>query len=60
MKENSLEEKRDKIVRGLEATYAKLVEFKKSKKSPLIVSKDGKVIQINPEAAEPTTTYNRG
>lgn len=59
MESNNLEEKREKIIKGLESTYAKMVEFKKSKNSPLIVSKNGKVVQINPEVAEPTTIYKR-
>lgn len=36
-----LKEKREKIIKGLELAYKKLVEFKKQKKSPMIVSRNG-------------------
>jgi len=39
----------DKIIEGLERAYKKLIEFKKYKKTPIIVSKDGKVVEINPD-----------
>ncbi len=38
----------DKIIEGLEKAYRKLIEFKKYKKTPIIVSKDGKIVEINP------------
>ncbi|GAO29494.1 hypothetical protein [Geofilum rubicundum] len=38
----------EKIIIGLEKAYKKLVEFKKYKKTPIIVSKDGRVVEINP------------
>ena len=40
----------DKIIDGLERAYIKLIEFKKYKKTPIIVSKDGKVVEINPDS----------
>jgi sulfur carrier protein ThiS len=39
----------DKIIEGLERAYKKLIEFKKYKKTPIIVSKDGKVVEISPD-----------
>lgn len=42
----SLEEK---IKEGLELTMEKLLEFKKQRNSPLIVSKDGKIEENSPE-----------
>lgn len=45
----------DKIIEGLEKAYKKLIEFKKYKKTPIIVSKDGKVVEIYPHKI---TTYN--
>ncbi len=39
----------DKIIEGLERAYKKLIEFKKYKKTPIIVYKDGKVVEINPD-----------
>lgn len=56
-KRAELKEKRKKIVEGLEKTYRKLVEFKRYKKSPLIITKNGKVIEIAPEKILPTTPY---
>lgn len=54
---NQIDEQTQKILRGLEKSYQKLVEFKKYKKSPLIVSKDGVIVEIQPEKILPTTTY---
>ncbi len=45
----------EKIKEGLEKAYIKLIEFKKYKKTPLIVSKDGKITEISPEKI---TTHN--
>ncbi len=39
----------DKIKEGLERTYRKLIEFKKYKKTPIIVSKNGEIIELAPE-----------
>jgi hypothetical protein len=44
-------ELRDKVLIGLEKTYEKLIEFKKSKNSPLIIMKDGEIIELNPHGA---------
>ena len=45
---------RDKILAGLELTYQRLIEFKKQKGTPLILYKDGKVVEVNPNEALPT------
>lgn len=42
-------ELRDKIVKGLEKVYEKLIEFKKEKKSKLVVMQGDKIVKINPE-----------
>ena len=39
----------DKIIEGLEKAYKKLIEFKKYKKTPIIVSREGRVVEISPE-----------
>lgn len=52
-------EERDKIVKGLEESYRRLVEYKKQKKSPLIVSKNGEILEIDPNKILPTTLYKR-
>jgi hypothetical protein len=46
-------ENKDKIIKGLELAYQKLIEFKKYKQSPLITSKDGKIIEIEPDKIKP-------
>ncbi|WP_205313876.1 hypothetical protein [Pedobacter nanyangensis] len=41
-------ELRDKILVGLEKVYEKLIEFKRQKKSELVILKDGKIVKIRP------------
>ena len=48
-------ENRDKIIQGLEKAFQKLIEYKKYKKSPLITTKDGVIIEIDPEKIQPAT-----
>ncbi len=50
-------ENRDKIIKGLELAYLKLIEYKKYKKTPLIVYRSGKIVEIAPEKILPTTMY---
>lgn len=38
----------DKILLGLEKVYEKLIEFKRQKKSELVIMKDGKIVKIKP------------
>jgi imidazolonepropionase-like amidohydrolase len=54
-----LKEERDRIVKGLEETYRKLVEYKKQKKSPMIVVRNGKIVAVDPNEILPTTLYKR-
>jgi sulfur carrier protein ThiS len=54
-----LKAERDLIVKGLEETYRKLVEFKKLKKSPMIVMRNGKIVAVDPNEIIPTTSYKR-
>ena len=46
--EKHLEEK-NKILKGLEKVYEKLLEFKKSKNSELVILQDNKIVKIKPE-----------
>ncbi|MFV0507238.1 MAG: hypothetical protein ACK5L5_11160 [Bacteroidales bacterium] len=39
---------KDKVMRGLEKTYEKLIEFKKEKNSELVIMQDGKIVGIKP------------
>ncbi len=50
-----LKEERDRIVKGLEETYRKLVEYKKQKKSPRIMLRNGKIEAVDPNEILPTT-----
>ncbi|MEX2513638.1 MAG: hypothetical protein WD398_12090 [Cyclobacteriaceae bacterium] len=54
-----LKEERDKIVKGLEEPYRKLVLFKKEKKSPMIILRKGKITAVDPNDLLPTTLYKR-
>lgn len=36
---------RDKILKGLEVSFQRLVEFKKQKNSRLVVVRDGKIVE---------------
>jgi hypothetical protein len=54
-----LKEERDKIVKGLEETYKRLVEYKKQKNSPLVVIRHGKIVELDPNEILPTTLYKR-
>ncbi|MFT4092087.1 MAG: hypothetical protein QM640_00515 [Niabella sp.] len=42
-------EEKNKILKGLEKVYARLLEFKKAKNSELVVIRDSKVVKIKPE-----------
>jgi hypothetical protein len=42
-------ELKNKIVAGLEKVYERLIEFKKEKKSELVIMQDGKIVKIKPE-----------
>ncbi len=41
-------ELRDKLLSGMEKVYEKLVEYKKQKKSDLVVLQNNKVVHIKP------------
>ena len=38
----------EKIKEGLEKAYKDLVEYKKYKKTPLIIARKGKIIKVSP------------
>ncbi|MCU0422954.1 MAG: hypothetical protein MUC81_09110 [Bacteroidia bacterium] len=46
--ERHIEEK-NKILKGLEIAYEKLIEFKKMKNSELVILRDNKIVKIKPE-----------
>ena len=42
-------EETKKILKALEKVYEKLLEFKKSKNSELVVIRDNKIVRVKPE-----------
>ncbi|WP_461534333.1 hypothetical protein [Sinomicrobium sp.] len=42
-------ELKNKIVKGLEKVYEKLIEFKKENNSELVVMQNGKIVKIKPK-----------
>ncbi|MFY0607774.1 MAG: hypothetical protein JXR10_13740 [Cyclobacteriaceae bacterium] len=52
--ENS--ELENKVSQGLAEAYRKMAEFKKRNNSPLIVSRNGKVVSIPADQIPPTTS----
>jgi imidazolonepropionase-like amidohydrolase len=44
----------ERIKEGLEKAYKKLIDYKKYKKTPIIVSKDGKIVEVSPDTISPT------
>ncbi len=42
----------DKLIIGLEEAYKKMVEYKKYKKTPIIVSENGRIIKIDPQTVD--------
>lgn len=55
-----IKEQSRKIIEGLEKAYEKMVEYKRYKKSPLIISRNGEVVEVSPEEIPPTIRYKRG
>jgi hypothetical protein len=41
-------EEKNKILKGLEKVYEKLLEFKKLKNSELVVLRDNKIVKLKP------------
>jgi sulfur carrier protein ThiS len=41
-------EKRNRILKGLEKTYEKLIEFKKFKNTEIVIMVDNKIVKIKP------------
>jgi len=41
-------EEKNKILKGLEKAYEKLLEFKKVKNSELVILRDDKIVKIKP------------
>ncbi len=39
-----------KIVKGLNLSYKKMIEYKRRKKSPVIISRNGKVLEVSADS----------
>jgi hypothetical protein len=39
----------DKIIKGLDLSYQRLIQYKKQKNSVLVVMRDGKIVHIKPD-----------
>ena len=48
-----------RILKGLEDSYKKMVEFKKYKKSEIVEMRDGKIVHLDPFLAEPEVKYQK-
>lgn len=46
--DDKFKEERDKIIKGLEIAYTRLLEYKRKKNSPMVISREGKILEINP------------
>ena len=44
----------EKIIEGLEIAYKRLIEYKKYKKTPLIVMRKGKIVEVWPDSIDIT------
>jgi len=44
-----LQDLEEKLSKGLKEAYKKMVVFKKQKKTPIIISKNGKIVKIFPK-----------
>ena len=42
-------EQKNKILKRLEKLYEKIIEFKKTKNSELVIFRDNKIVKIKPE-----------
>ena len=58
-KNNEFKVERDKIIKGLEEAYRKMIIFKKEKNSKVVVWENGKILEIDPNEMPPTIKYSR-
>lgn len=48
MKPEIKQDKKQKILEGLEISRKKMLEFKKQKQTPVVIMRDGKIVKIKP------------
>ena len=51
-KKNEIEERKQKILAGLDLAYKRLIEYKRAKNSVLVVMRDGEIVHVKPEELE--------
>ena len=51
-KKNEIEERKQKILAGLDLAYKRLIEYKRAKNSVLVVMRDGEIVHVRPEELE--------
>ena len=51
-KKNEIEERKQKILSGLDLAYKRLIEYKRAKNSVLVVMKGEKIVHVKPEELE--------
>jgi hypothetical protein len=56
---SDFKEESKRILKGLELAYERMIQFKRAKKSSLVISVDGEIKVIPADEAEVTTTYSR-
>ena len=49
----------EKIIKGLEETYKRLIESKKKLNGSLIIRRNGKIVEVNPHDLPPTIQIHR-
>ncbi len=54
-----LQELEDQVAKGLEEAYRKMILFKKSVNSLVVIEKNGKVVKVKPEDMAPTIKYKK-
>ena len=47
-----LQDLEDKVSKGLEKAYEKMLELKKQKNTPVVLSEDGEVVKVYPKDLE--------
>lgn len=48
MKDETPNERRDKLMAGLKLAYERMLEFKRQKNSEVVVARDGKIVRFKP------------
>ena len=48
MKPEVKQDKKQKILTGLEIAHKKMLEFKRQKQTPLVIMQEGKIVKVKP------------